>query len=209
MTTPQTPEQEPAPQPPIDRAAATAHDTIDRAATTSASLVDKAAEAARQAERTAREQGRAARDLSHDVVRAGLGVMGAAGEQTAKLFHALVDRGARVEEKVVGQVKETVDTVKDRVTDLRGTVDARQQQVTTRVGDVVGGVVDGAVDTVTEPLATAMRRAGVPTRAELRELATAVATLSAKVDALVARLDAAAPAEHATGAASPGGLPTL
>ena len=187
MTTPATPENTPTSQP-IDTAAETAQSAIDRAAATSSTLVDKAADAAKTAERTAREQGRAARDLGQDVVRAGLGVVGAAGEQTAKLFHALVDRGARVEEKVAEQVRETVDTVKEKVNDLRGDVDARQQQVAARVSGTVGGVIDSAV---AEPLAGAMRRVGVPTRAELRELATAVAALSAKVDALVARLDAA------------------
>jgi outer membrane murein-binding lipoprotein Lpp len=49
----------------------------------------------------------------------------------------------------------------------------------------------------------------VPTRDELRELATAVAALSAKVDALVARLDAAgAPASRTQGViVTPEGLP--
>jgi poly(hydroxyalkanoate) granule-associated protein len=214
MTTPATPEHdptataaagEPAAQP-IDRAADGAQSVIDRAATTSSAMVDKAAEAAKSAERAAREQGRAALDLGQEVVRAGLGAVGAAGEQTAKLFHALVDRGAKVEEKVVGQVRETVDSVREKVSDLRGGVDARQQQVVGRVSDTVGGVIDS---TVAEPLAGAMRRVGVPTRDELRELATAVAALSAKVDALVARLDAAgAPASEDQGViVTPEGLP--
>jgi outer membrane murein-binding lipoprotein Lpp len=75
-----------------------------------------------------------------------------------------------------------------------------------RMSDTMTGVVDSAV---TEPLAGAMRRAGVPTRAELRELATAVAALSAKVDALVARLDAAgAPAsDDEVVIVAPDGLP--
>jgi poly(hydroxyalkanoate) granule-associated protein len=189
MTTPATPEYENDPlAQPIDNAAASAHTAIDRAAATSSSLVDRAAEAAKQAERTAREQGRAALGVGQDVVRAGLGAVGAAGEQTAKLFHALVDRGARVEDKVVGQVRETVETVREKVGDLRGGADARQQQVTTRMTETVGGVIDS---TVAEPLAGAMRRVGVPTRAEVRELAAALTALSAKVDALVARLDAA------------------
>ena len=205
MTTPATPEQDPAARP-IDEAATTAHSAIDRAAATSSSLVDKAADAAKTASSTAREQGRAAFEVGQDVVRAGLGVVGAAGEQTAKLFHALVDRGARVEEKVVEQVKETVGTVREKVSDLRGDVDARQQQVSTRVSDTVSGVIDS---TVAEPLAGAMRRVGVPTRAELRELAVAVAALSAKVDALVARLDAsgAAPADDETVIVTPDGVP--
>jgi hypothetical protein len=60
-------------------------------------------------------RGRAAFDIGQEVVRAGLGAVGAAGEQAGKLFHALVDRGAKVEEMVVEQVKETVGTVKDKV----------------------------------------------------------------------------------------------
>jgi poly(hydroxyalkanoate) granule-associated protein len=187
MTTPDTTETTPTSQP-IDQAADTAQSAIDRAAATSSSFVDKAADAAKSAERTAREQSRAALDLGQEVVRAGLGVVSAAGDQTARLFHALVDRGQKVEEKVVEQVRETVGSVKDKVSDLRSDVDARQQQVTARVSDTMGGVIDSAV---TEPLAGAMRRVGVPTRDELRELAMAVAALSAKVDALVARLDAA------------------
>ncbi len=203
MTTPATPENDP-PVRPIDSAADTAHSAIDRAAATSSSLVDKAADAAKHAERTAREQGRAALDLGQDVVRAGLGAVGAAGEQTARLFHALVDRGAKVEGRVVEQVKGTVDTVKEKVGDLRGGVDARQQQVTSRVNDTVSGVIDS---TVAEPLAEAMRRVGVPTRAELRELAAALATLSAKVDALVSRLDAQPGAPLGAQTVVPNGVP--
>ena len=206
MTSPNPHETTPTTGEPVDRAADTAQSAIDRAASASSTLVDKAADAAKSAERTAREQGRAALDLGQEVVRAGLGAVGAAGEQTAKLFHALVDRGARVEEKVVEQVKESVGTVREKVSDLRGDVDARQQQVSTRVSDTVSGVIDS---TVAEPLAGAMRRVGVPTRAELRELATAVATLSAKVDALVARLDAAgaAPAGDEAVIVTPDGVP--
>jgi hypothetical protein len=169
MTTPPTPDATPSSQP-IDSAAESAHSTIDRAAVASGSLVDKAADAAKSAERAAREQGRAALDLGQDVVRAGLGAVGAAGEQTAKLFHALVDRGSKVEGRVVEQVKETMETVKEKVGDLRGDVDARQQHLASRVTGTVGGVIDSAV---AEPLAGAMRRVGVPTRGELRELASA------------------------------------
>jgi len=205
MTTPNTNEPTPSAEA-IDTAADTTQSAIDRAAAASSSLVDKAADAAKSAERTAREQGRAAFDIGQEVVRAGLGAVGAAGEQAGKLFHALVDRGAKVEEMVVEQVKETVGTVKDKVGDLRGGVEARQQHMVGRMSDTMTGVVDSAV---TEPLAGAMRRAGVPTRAELRELATAVAALSAKVDALVARLDAAgAPAsDDEVVIVAPDGLP--
>lgn len=206
MTTPATPEMPEHEQPsaPVDPAPDATESPTDPAP--SASLVDKAADAAKSAERTAREQGRAALDLGQDAVRAGLGVVGAAGEQAGKLFHALVDRGARIEGKVVEQVKDTVESVKEKVSDLRGEAEARQQLVTSRVGDAVGGVVDSAV---AEPLAGAMRRAGVPTRGELRELAAAVAALSAKVDALVARLDAAgAPAlDDEPVIVTPDGLP--
>lgn len=187
MTTPATPDHTPA-SPPVDATAEDAPSPIDRAASASSALVDKAADAAKSAERAAREQGRAALDIGQDVVRAGLGAVGAAGEQTARLFHALVDRGSKVEERVVGQVRETMETVKEKVGDLRGDVDARQQHLAGRVSGTVGGVIDSAV---AEPLAGAMRRVGVPTRGEVRELAAAVAALSAKVDALVARLDAA------------------
>lgn len=194
MTTPATPDHDPFAHPyPSDSAPAPAsaagdRDASDRDAGTAASMVDRAAGAAKQAERTAREQSRAALDLGHDVVRAGLGVVGAAGEQTARLFHALVDRGARVEDRVVGQARDAVETVKERAADLRNDVGARQHEMTARVGGAVGTVID---HTVAEPLADVLRRAGVPSRAEMRELSTQVALLSAKVDALVARLDAA------------------
>jgi poly(hydroxyalkanoate) granule-associated protein len=210
MTSPMPPENAPATNDSVARAvdatAETAHGAIDRTASASSTLVDKAADAAKQAEKAAREQGRAALDVGEDVLRAGLGVVGAAADQAGKLFHALVDRGAKVEEKVVGQVKETVGTVREKVADVRGDVAARQQTLVTRVSDTVGGAVE---NTVSEPLAGAMRKVGVPTRAELRELAVAVATLSAKVDALVARLDAAgAPApEDEAGIVTPDGLP--
>jgi poly(hydroxyalkanoate) granule-associated protein len=211
MTSPMTPENAPATSDPVakavDSTADTAHTVIDRTASASSTIVDKAADAAKQAERVAREQGRAALDVGEDVLRAGLGVMGAAADQAGKLFTALVDRGARVEEKVVGQVKETVGTVRDKVADVRGDVAARQQTLVTRVSDTVGGAVES---TVAEPLAGAMRKVGVPTRAELHELSAAVATLSAKVDALVARLDAAgAPGSEAdTVIITAEGLPT-
>lgn len=152
-------------------------------------LVDKTAEVAKTAERTVREQASAALHVGHDVVRAGIGAVGAVQEQGAKLFDALVHRGARTEEGAV-------EAVKSQVGEARSTVEARTQSVAARVGGAVEGAVAG-------PVHAAMRRVGVPTREEVQELAESVALLSQKVDALMARLDATPTAE-----VSPTGTPT-
>lgn len=171
------------PTPLVDRAAGKTNALVERAAEQTTTMVDRAADAAKSAEKTITQQSRAAVTLGHDVVRAGLGAVGAAGEQGARLFDTLVDRGAKIEEKGLARVRETVQEVKTAVT-------TRQQQAQAKVGDLVE-------DGLTGPLGGAMRRLGVPTRAEVRELQTSVAQLSARVETLIARLEAAQVAETA------------
>jgi poly(hydroxyalkanoate) granule-associated protein len=184
-TTPST--TPPAATPLVDRAAGTTNALVERAAEQTTGMVDRAAGAAKSAERTLTEQGRAALDLGHDVVRAGLGAVSVAGEQGARLFDTLVDRGARVEAQGLGRVRERV---RETVEEVKATVTTRQQQAQARVGDLVE-------DGLTGPLGGAMRRLGVPTRAEVRELATSVAQLSARVETLIARMEAAQAAQPA------------
>lgn len=102
-----------------------------------------------------------------DVYLAGLGAVASVEEEGTTLFSTLVERGKKMEQRGRKQVDE-----------MRETVNTRQRQA-----------VDTVEDTVYEPMLGAMKRFGVPTRAEVRDLSANVDALSNKVDALIRKLD--------------------
>jgi poly(hydroxyalkanoate) granule-associated protein len=119
---------------------------------------------------------------SRDVWMAGLGALAAAQEEGGSYFNNLVARGQKLESRGMKQVEA-----------VRDELNARQHEIQKDVSDRVEGV--------SEPLLNALKRFGVPTRAEVRDLAASVDALSKKVDSLLTRLEreaaqpAAAPAE--------------
>jgi poly(hydroxyalkanoate) granule-associated protein len=112
-------------------------------------------------------QGRNLVGTGRNVFRAYVGAVAKVGEQGSELYNTLVERGERAERRGMEQVRT-----------VRKELMARQQAIGDRIES-----------TIAEPAMAAMRRFGVPTRGEVRALSANVATLSSKVDALVARLN--------------------
>lgn len=128
-----------------------------------------------------RELAKDAADRGRDVWLAGLGALATAEEEGTTLFQTLVRRG----EKMEARGKERIESVR---TDLT----TRQRELSDRVT----GSVDDVVETTVEPLITALKRFGVPTRTEVQELSANVDALAKRVNALIQKLEkqpAAAP----------------
>jgi poly(hydroxyalkanoate) granule-associated protein len=107
---------------------------------------------------------------SRDVWLAGMGAMVAAQDKGGDFFNTLVERGQKLENRGMQQVEA-----------VRGEISARGKDIEREVSD--------RVETASEPLLNALRRFGVPTRAEVRDLAASVDALSKKVDSLLTRLE--------------------
>jgi poly(hydroxyalkanoate) granule-associated protein len=116
---------------------------------------------------------------SRDVWMAGMGALASAQDRGGEFFNTLVERGQKLENRGLEQV----DTV-------RGELSARQRELQHNVSE--------GIETASEPLLAALKRFGVPTRAEVRDLAASVDVLSKKVDSLLSRLDRKAAAEPAS-----------
>lgn len=107
-------------------------------------------------------------DSAHKVWLAGLGALATAGAEGEKLFDALVQRGEKLEKQVnlpVGQasarVLETVEQARARASDT----------------------LDSISNTIDDTVALALRRLGVPTKAEIKSLAQRVEKLTRAVEA--------------------------
>jgi poly(hydroxyalkanoate) granule-associated protein len=119
---------------------------------------------------------------SRDVWLAGLGALTAAQDKGGDFFQELVERGQKLENRGMKQVEA-----------VRGELSARQHDIQKNVSDSFEGA--------SEPLLNALKRFGVPTRAEVRDLAASVDALSKKVDSLLTRLEREATAEAQPAAA--------
>ena len=113
----------------------------------------------------------------HRIWLAGLGALAAAEEEGAKLFSRLVDRGRDVESR--GKVE--VDRVKAEAEKIGAQVKSKAENAF----ENWGGKFD---DTLT----SALRRLGVPTRDEIRNLTQRVEELNAKIEQLKPRTTPAA-----------------
>jgi poly(hydroxyalkanoate) granule-associated protein len=112
------------------------------------------------------ERGKEMADRGRDIWLAGLGAVATVEEEGSTLFSSLVERGRKME--TAGRAQ--IGTVRKQIV-------GRQREV-----------VDAVEENVYEPLIGAMRRFGVPTRTEVRELSSRVDLLTRKVDVLVNRL---------------------
>jgi poly(hydroxyalkanoate) granule-associated protein len=114
------------------------------------------------------------KDSVHRIWLAGLGALAAAEEEGTKLFSRLVDRGRDVEAK--GKVE--VDKVKIDVDRFK----AKAESTFETWGDKFD-----------EKLTSTLRRLGVPTRDEIRNLTQRVEELNAKLEHLKPRVTPAGP----------------
>ncbi|MFL6233427.1 MAG: phasin family protein [Thermoanaerobaculia bacterium] len=127
----------------------------------------------------------------HRIWLAGLGALAAAEEEGGKIFGRLVERGRDVESK--GKVE--VDKMK---------VDAERFKAKAESAFETWG------DRFDEKLTATLRRLGVPTREEIRNLTQKVEELNAKIELLKPRVTPAGPTvvtpETATTPADPGNI---
>jgi poly(hydroxyalkanoate) granule-associated protein len=112
-----------------------------------------------------------------DVWLAGLGALATASEESTQLFGSLVKQG----EKLVERGEQVEAKGKERIEEVRTDLASRQQQVTGKVTETVQTVESD----VTGSIVTALKRLGVPTRAEVRELSEKVDVLTRRVGALI------------------------
>ncbi|HEY9421567.1 MAG TPA: phasin family protein [Thermoanaerobaculia bacterium] len=119
----------------------------------------------------------------HRIWLAGLGALAAAEEEGSKIFSRLVDRGRDVESR--GKVE--VDRVKAEAEKLGSQVKSKAESAFENWG--------GKFD---ETLTAALRRLGVPTRDEIRNLTQRVEELNAKIDQLKPRTTPAAGSDVVT-----------
>ena len=111
---------------------------------------------------------------------AGLGAIATLEETGEELYGTLVKQGEKLVkqgEKLVERGEQVETTGKQKIDGVRSDLTARQKQVT----ETVTGKVQAVETDVTDTLSGALKRLGVPTRAEVREL-------SEKVDALTKRV---------------------
>ncbi|HET7231319.1 MAG TPA: phasin family protein [Longimicrobium sp.] len=109
-----------------------------------------------------------------EVWLAGLGALATAEEQGTALYDTLVKQGAQLVER-----GETVEQKgKTRLDELKTDVQARG-----------GAVVEKVETTVTDPMAEALRKLGVPTRGEVQKLSGQVESLTERVNLLIAKLE--------------------
>ncbi len=131
------------------------------------------------------------KDSVHRIWLAGLGALAAAEEEGGKIFSRLVERGRDVESK--GKVE--VDKVK---------ADAERFKAKAE------GAFETWGDKIDEKLTATLRRLGVPTREEIRNLTQKVEELNAKIEQLKPRVTPAGPTvvtpETATTPTDPGNL---
>jgi poly(hydroxyalkanoate) granule-associated protein len=112
------------------------------------------------------ERGREMAGRGRDIWLAGLGAVASVEKEGTNLFSSLVERGRKVE-----------SAGRRQIGTVRGEIVERQREV-----------VEAVEENVYEPLLGALRRFGVPTRSEVRDLSARVDQLTRKVDVLVTRL---------------------
>ena len=113
------------------------------------------------------------KDSVHRIWLAGLGALAAAEEEGGKIFSRLVDRGRDVESK--GKVE--VDKVKAEVDKMKTKAESTFETLGDKFDD---------------KLTSTLRRLGVPTRDEIRNLTQKVEELNAKIEQLKPRVTPAA-----------------
>lgn len=121
------------------------------------------------------ERGRGIAGKGHDVWLAGLGAFAAVEEEGSALFNTLVKKGRTVE-----------DTGRKRVDEMREQLGEQQEKVTHELEE-----------RVYEPVVSALRSFGVPTRREIRDLSAKVDALSRQVQVLLSRMGGAGGGDYA------------
>jgi poly(hydroxyalkanoate) granule-associated protein len=113
-------------------------------------------------------------DTAREIWLAGLGALAAVEEEGSKFYSNLVDKGAEFEKKGKKQVDEFYKDVNDKYKDLEK-----------RIADTYGK----AEDKVEDNMAQLVKKMGVPSREEVKELSSKVEKLMKKVDELSKKMN--------------------
>lgn len=119
-------------------------------------------------------------DKARDIWLAGLGALSQVEEEGAKVFSSLVKKGEAWEKegrKQLGAAKAKLGEAYEKVEDTVEDAASKSVKTTKNIDDKMAASMEATVEKV-------MQRLGVPTRAEVKDLAGKVETLSARVGAL-------------------------
>ncbi|MGC8794530.1 MAG: phasin family protein [Bryobacteraceae bacterium] len=111
---------------------------------------------------------------------AALGAIVAVSEGSSRFFRALVEKGERAEP----QARQRLESVSRKVGYAAGRIEKGARDL----GDRARGFARRGEQFLDERVACALRRAGLPTREEIRELMARVDALGARLEALTQRL---------------------
>jgi poly(hydroxyalkanoate) granule-associated protein len=112
------------------------------------------------------------KESAYRVWLAGLGALAAAGEEGAKAFTRLVDRGREAESRSKDDFKVQADKAKEQFDKAKGKAEGQWDEWSEKLDEV---------------LTRSLHRLGVPTRDEIRTLTQRVEELTAKVEGLKPR----------------------
>ena len=112
------------------------------------------------------------KESAYRVWLAGLGALAAAGEEGAKAFNRLVDRGREYESRSKEDWKVQADKAKEQFDKAKGKAEGQWEDWSEKIDEV---------------LTRSLHRLGVPTRDEIRTLTQRVEELTAKVEGLKPR----------------------
>lgn len=112
------------------------------------------------------------KESAYRVWLAGLGALAAAGEEGAKAFNRLVDRGREMENRSKDDFKVQADKAKEQFDKAKDKAEGQWEEWSDKLDEV---------------LTRSLHRLGVPTRDEIRTLTQRVEELTAKVEGLKPR----------------------
>lgn len=114
------------------------------------------------------------KESAYRVWLAGLGALAAAGEEGAKAFNRLVDRGREYESRSKEDWKVQADKAKEQFDKAKGKAEGQWEDWSEKIDEV---------------LTRSLHRLGVPTRDEIRTLTQRVEELTSKVEGLKPRAE--------------------
>jgi poly(hydroxyalkanoate) granule-associated protein len=118
------------------------------------------------------------KESAYRVWLAGLGALAAAGEEGAKAFNRLVDRGRDLESRSKDDIKVQADKARDQFDRTKGKAEGQWDEWSEKLDDV---------------LTRSLHRLGVPTRDEIHTLTQRVEELTAKIEGLKPRASSSEP----------------
>jgi poly(hydroxyalkanoate) granule-associated protein len=123
-------------------------------------------------------------ERGREIWLSGLGALSMVEEEGVKLFNSLVEKGEAWQQ----EGKKQVGTARKKLDEALEKVEASLSDVVAR-GSKLSDLDDKLLATVEERVEKALKRLGVPTHAEVKDLSSKVAKLSSEVTTLAAVLE--------------------